>query len=183
MVNYRRDYSKGAIYFFTVTLQNRQSTYLTSYIDLLGHVFRQVRAKAYFTTHAIVVLPEHLHTIWELPPDDCDYSLRWRLIKTGFAQGLINKKISLIKNHRKEYNLWQNRFWEHRIRDENDLQKHIDYIHNNPVKHGYSQTPIDWPHSSIHRYIKRGIIPKHWGGHIQDAIVVEDEDLSRITLR
>ncbi|MDP1604902.1 MAG: transposase [Legionella sp.] len=163
MVNYRRDFTAGATYFFTLTLQNRDSNYLTQYIDLLGEAFRHVRKKAHFTTHAIAVLPEHLHVVWELPRDDCSYSLRWRLIKTRFTQE-INKKNFMSKNNRGEFDLWQKRFWEHRIRDENDLQKHIDYIHYNPVKHGHVVAPVDWPHSSIHRYIKEGILQVDWGG-------------------
>ena len=174
MVNYRRDYTNGAIYFFTLTLQNRQSDYLIKYIDLLGEAFRYVRTKCYFTTHAIAVLPDHLHVIWELPQEDCNYSLRWRLIKTGFTQGIINKKIDLVKNNRGEYNLWQKRYWEHRIRDENDLQKHVDYIHYNPVKHGYVLAAKDWPYSSMHRYIKLGIISEGWGGGDQELFGATD---------
>ena len=94
--------------------------------------------------------------------------MRWRLIKTGFTQGIINKKIDLVKNNRGEYNLWQKRYWEHRIRDENDLQKHVDYIHYNPVKHGYVLAAKDWPYSSMHRYIKLGIISEGWGGGDQE---------------
>ncbi len=165
MVNYRRDYNNGALYFFTLTLQNRQSTYLTNHIALLGDAFRYVRTKSYFTTHAIVVLPDHLHVIWQLPLDNSNYSLCWKLIKTRFTQGLINKGMSVSKNHRGEYNLWQKRFWEHRIRDENDLQKHVDYIHYNPVKHGYVLTPSDWLYSSIHRYI-------NWVLYLKTGVVV-----------
>ncbi|WED44604.1 REP-associated tyrosine transposase [Legionella cardiaca] len=91
MVNYRRDYSHGAIYFFTLTLKSRKSTYLTTYIDVLGQSFRAVKAKFNFKTHAIIVLPDHLHLIGELPKEDCNYSQRWRLIKTRFTQGLIKK--------------------------------------------------------------------------------------------
>ena len=156
MVNYRRDYTSGAFYFFTLTLQNRQATYLTTHIDALGKVFRDIRKKAFFTTHAIVILPDHLHVIWELPKDDCNYSMRWRLIKTRFIQ-----EAPLGKN-----NVWQNRFWEHQIRNDTDFQRHIDYIHYNPVKHGYVKNATDWTHSSIHRYIKEKRLPQDWGGYI-----------------
>ncbi|KTD25437.1 Transposase and inactivated derivatives [Legionella lansingensis] len=107
MVNYRRDYSPGAIYFFTLTLKSRKSTYLTIYIDLLGQAFRAVRSKFNFMTHAIIVLPDHLHVIWELPKDDCNYSQRWRLIKTHFTQGLIQKGVTVRRNNRGEGNVWQ----------------------------------------------------------------------------
>ncbi|MGQ3891323.1 REP-associated tyrosine transposase [Legionella sp. CNM-4043-24] len=163
MVNYRRDYTSGATYFFTLALQNRQSTCLTTHIHLLGDAFRHVRRREGFITHAIVVLPEHMHVIWELPSDDSDYSLRWRLIKTRFTQGVIRQQFPIGKNKKGACDLWQKRFWEHRIRDEDDMRVHTDYIHNNPVKHGYVNTPEDWPYSSIHRYIRQGVLPEHWG--------------------
>jgi putative transposase len=174
MVSYRRDYTPGALYFFTLTLKNRQASYLTTYSSLLGNAFRYVRNKAYFTTHAVVVLPDHLHVIWQLPLEDYNYSLRWRLIKTRFTQELIKQNVLLGKNYRGEYDLWQKRFWEHRLRDDNDVQQHMDYIHYNPVKHGYVMKPIDWQFSSIHRYIEQGVLPQNWGS---------DLDSSRITLR
>ena len=175
MVNYRRDYTNGALYFFTLTLQNRSSTDLTSHINILGDALRHVRKKSYFTTHAIVVLPDHLHVIWELPCNDADYSVRWRLIKTHFTKRLMQQKSGLQKNQRGEYNVWQKRFWEHRIRDDKDFQNHVDYIHYNPVKHGYVSTPSAWLYSSIHRYIHLGVISANWG----DC----GEEFSRITLR
>ena len=121
------------------------------------------------TTHAIVVLPEHLHVIWQLAEDDCNYSRWWRFIKTRFTQELLRHGVPLVKNKREEYNLWQKRFWEHRIRDDIDMQKHVDYIHYNPVKHGYTSKPEDWPYSSIHQYIKRDILPQHWGSDNNNA--------------
>ncbi|KTD22973.1 REP-associated tyrosine transposase [Legionella londiniensis] len=162
MVYYRRDYTEGAIYFFTLTLHNRRATYLTTYIHLLGKSFRDVRAKYPFSTLAVAILPDHLHIIWQLPDNECNYSMRWRLIKTNFTKSLLKETIHFKKNKRGEYQLWQSRFWEHRIRDETDLQKHVDYIHYNPVKHGYAAKANQWPHSSIHRYIKEGIIPCDW---------------------
>ena len=164
MVYYRRDYTPGATYFFTLTLRDRKSSYLTSYIQLLGYEFRRAREQAYFTTHAITVLPEHLHVIWELPENDCNFSHRWRMIKGNFTKELLKLEISLLRNKRGEYNVWQNRFWEHRIRDEYDFQKHCDCIHYNPVKHGYVLDPIHWPYSSIHQFIAQDILPKNWGG-------------------
>ncbi|KTD64604.1 REP-associated tyrosine transposase [Legionella shakespearei] len=166
MVYYRRDYSPGASYFFTLTLIDRQSAYLTKYISNLSDAFRIIRAKSNFITHAMVVLPDHLHCLWQLPLDDSDYSNRIRLIKTHFTQSLLRLNIPLKKNVRGNVNLWQTRFWEHRIRDEKDFQMHVDYIHYNPVKHGYVNAPIEWPYSSIHRYIKKDLISKNWGGAV-----------------
>ncbi|MBA2652610.1 MAG: transposase [Tatlockia sp.] len=164
MVNYRRDITSGATYFFTLTLRNRQSNLLTKHITLLGNSFRQARKDNPFLTKAIVVLPEHLHVIWQLPTNDDDYSTRWRQIKTYFTQALIKAKVPLSSNSRNEYNLWQRRFWEHRIRNDQDLEQHVAYIHNNPVKHRLVNLPRDWPYSSIHSYIKQGILSKNWGG-------------------
>jgi putative transposase len=175
MVNYRRDYTPGAVYFFTLTLKDRKATYLTTYISNLGQAFRYARGKSNFVTEAIVVLPDHLHFLWQMAAGDSNYSKPIRFIKTHFTQALLNLNIPLIKNPQGNYTLWQNRFWEHRIRNEHDLQTHIDYIHYNPVKHRYAVKPVDWPYSSIHRYIRLGLIDDKWG--------CGDEPVSRITLR
>jgi putative transposase len=163
MLRYRRDYSPGASYFFTLTLLDRQSDHLTKHIDHLSNAFRTVRAKANFITHALVVLPEHLHCIWQLPSDDSEYSERIRWIKTYFTQALLQLNIPLKKNKRGNVNLWQTRFWEHRIRDDRDFQTHVDYIHYNPLKHGYVKNPVEWPYSTIHRFIKNRGINDTWG--------------------
>ena len=164
MVNYRRDYTPGASYFFTLTLKDRKTTYLATYINSLGKAFRYIRAKSNFVTQAIIVLPDHLHFLWQMPESEANYSRPIRLIKTHFTQALLDLNIPLTKSSKGKYQLWQNRFWEHRIRDEYDFQSHIDYIHYNPVKHGYVTKAVDWPYSSIHRYIKNGVIADDWGG-------------------
>ena len=164
MVHYRRDNTPGATYFFTVTLRNRHSTLLTTHIKQLGEAFRHVQRKATFRTIAIVVMHEHLHAIWQLPIDDSHYSRRWGLIKGHFTHALLKAGLPFIKDNSGEYNVWQKRFWEHRIRDETDFERHIDYIHYNPVKHGLVSLPREWPYSSIHRYIANGILDKDWGG-------------------
>ena len=160
---YRRVIAPGATYFFTLTLQDRTSSLLTKHIDILGTAFRRARSNNPFRTKAIVILPEHLHVIWQLPDGDSDYSKRWRQIKTNFTRALIKQGITLDKNINGEYDLWQKRFWEHRIRDDNDLEQHINYIHYNPVKHGLVEFASHWMFSSIHRYIKQGILPVNWG--------------------
>ena len=165
MVSYRRNYVPGGSYFFTVNLKDRQSKLLIDHIDLLREAFRTVRSQQPFSIIAIVVLPEHIHTIWELPSDDENYSSRWRAIKSLFTRTLIKQGVKISKNKKGEYSLWQRRFWEHTIRDENDLQRHVDYIHYNPVKHGYIIKASDWPYSSIHRYIKSEIIHEDWGAN------------------
>ncbi len=151
MVNYLRDRTFGATYFFTVTLRDRTSHILVENIDYLRQAVREVRINHPFEIDAMVVLPEHLHAIFTLPEHDADYSTRLRLIKKKFTM-LIGKSA------------WQARFWEHRIRDDLDFERHVDYIHFNPVKHGYVKCVADWPHSSFHRYVREGKLASDWGG-------------------
>ncbi|KTD35414.1 Transposase IS200 like protein [Legionella moravica] len=163
MVHVRRDFTPGGTYFFTLALRNRKSQLLTHHIDLLGEAFRKIKQKYPFCMEAIVVLPDHIHTVWKLPANDFNYSLRWHQIKSYFTKSLIKERVKITKDHRGEYFLWQRRFWEHRIRDESDLQAHIDYIHFNPVKHGYVSSAKEWPYSSFHRYVQNGVLPENWG--------------------
>ncbi len=121
-----------------------------------------------------MILPDHIHSVWTLPQADADYSMRWRNIKRSFTQQVTASERPAVfasRRHKGEQAIWQRRFWEHRIRDEQDFSNHIDYIHYNPVKHGYVKRPVDWAHSSIHRYIRQGILPATWGG---DGIVIHD---------
>lgn len=125
----------------------------------------------------MVILPDHLHTIWTMPPDDADYALRWRLIKTRFSRGLPKTESRSDSRIAKgERGIWQRRYWEHQIRDEDDLQCHVDYIHINPVKHGYVERAADWPHSSIHRYIARGDFGSDWACDVKEMRVGEIAD-------
>ena len=162
MVGYRRNFILGGTFFFTVTLQDRQSTYLTHYIDHLRLAFQNVRKDRPFQIDAIIILPEHLHTIWTLPEKDTDYPGRWRALKSQFTRNIKKDGVVLKSNQRGEYNLWQSRYWEHTIQDETDLQRHIDYIHYNPVKHGLVNRVIDWPHSSFHQYVRKGVLSPKW---------------------
>ena len=163
MVQYRRSRLAGGTYFFTLTLRDRRSFHLVNHINHLRNAFRAARKKSPFIIHAIVVLPEHLHTIWELPAEDDDYPKRWRFIKSHYTRALVKGGVNLIKNERGEYNLWQRRYWEHQIRDESDMKRHFDYIHYNPVKHRYVPAVSDWPYSSFHRYVKLGWLSNDWG--------------------
>ena len=157
MVNYRRNRIPGACYFFTVTLRDRKSDLLTRYVDILRASFRKTMIKTPFRIEAIVVLPDHLHTIWTLPDGDDNYQGRWRSIKSTFTFRL-RKHLQLdIPSP------WQTRYWEHTLRDERDYQNHMDYIHFNPVKHGHSKRVRDWPHSSFHQYVRQGLYPPQWG--------------------
>jgi putative transposase len=164
MVHYRRNRIEGASYFFTVALADRTASTLTDHISLLGEAMRQVQQQSPFTVDAIVVLPEHLHTIWTLPPDDSDYPGRWKAIKSNFTHAVVRAGTSrLVPRPEGGYRLWQRRFWEHTLRDERDVERHMDYIHFNPVKHGWVTRAVDWPHSSFHRYVTSGIYGADWG--------------------
>jgi putative transposase len=151
-MEYRRAYVKGGCYFFTVNLADRKSDLLIRHIDTLRAAFKAVKQQHPFTLDAMVVLPDHLHCIWTLPEDDCDYATRWALIKIYFSKRVPKtERINASRTHKGERGIWQRRFWEHVIRDERDYLNHIEYIHTNPIKHGYVKDTTDWPYSSIHK--------------------------------
>jgi putative transposase len=159
----------GGVFFFTVTLGDRSSDLLVREVDRLRRIYKSVQERLPFETVAICVLPDHLHAVWALPPDDTDYPSRWSLIKAGFSRGLDQaSRRSTSKSARRERGIWQRRYWEHAIRDDADLERHVDYIHYNPVKHGHVARVSDWPHSSFHRYVKNGLLPADWGGDVRD---------------
>ncbi|KTD25164.1 MULTISPECIES: REP-associated tyrosine transposase [Legionella] len=136
MVNYRRSYLPGGTFFFTVTLQNRKSELLIERVNLLKEAVQKVKAQHPFWIKAYVILPEHLHMIWELPKNDWNYSQRWKKIKAQFSRSVHKSGIALTKTRHNEYPLWQRRFWEHAIKDMKDFENHVNYIHYNPIKHG-----------------------------------------------
>jgi len=164
MVNYRRNFVPGGTFFFTVTLADRRSKALVDRIDLLRNALRAARRERPFLIDAVVVLPDHLHAIFTLPPGDSDFSGRWRRIKGHFSSALIDVSMELKRRPNGDLALWQRRFWEHTIRDEGDFARHIDYIHFNPVKHVLVQRVRDWPYSSFHRYVREGTLPDDWAG-------------------
>ena len=171
MTNYRRNFVAGGSFFFTVNLADRQSSLLTDHIVLLREAFRQVRSRHPFRVEAIVVLPEHLHTIWTLPPDDLDYAMRWRLIKTTFSRGLPKgEPISPSRRNKGERGIWQRRYWEHTLRNEQDFERHADYIHFNPVKHGHAKSVGAWPYSSFHRFVESGSYAADWEGDMENSM-------------
>ncbi len=164
MVAYRRNRVAGATYFFTVTLRNRQSHVLVERIEELRSAVRTVRRERPFRIDAFVVLPDHLHAVWSLPADDSDYAGRWRLIKSRFTHTLRKAGSRFSRNGKGEHDLWQRRFWEHTIRDAEDFRRHVEYIHFNPVKHGWAPQVRDWPYSTFHRWVRQGIYPLDWAG-------------------
>jgi putative transposase len=164
MVRYRRNLLPGGTYFFTVTLRDRRSDFLVSQVQFLRQAFRSVRGVRPFEVDAIVILPDHLHCIWTLPPGDANYAHRWRLIKARFTRSLANTGVPARKNSKGEDDVWQRRFWEHTVRDEQDFEAHVNYIHYNPVKHGLVKRVRDWPYSSFHRFVRMGWKSADWAG-------------------
>ena len=159
MSNYHRAYLPGGAYFFTVVTLNRAQIFTNEErVEVLRQAICKVMAARPFEIDAMVILPEHLHCIWRMPEGDADYSSRWREIKKA-----ASRQISTATNARNERNVWQRRFWEHTIRDEEDWRNHMDYIHYNPVKHGLVSSPGDWPWSSFSRAVAKGWYEPSWG--------------------
>jgi putative transposase len=168
MVRYRRNLVPSGTYFFTVTLADRRSSALVDRIDALRAAFRIARSKQPFVIDAVVVLPDHLHAIFTLPTGDSDFSGRWRRIKGHFSSRLIERGIAGARRPNGDLALWQRRFSEHTIRDDGDFERHVDYIHFNPVKHGLVSRVRDWPHSSFLQYVRQGLLPGDWAGDVLD---------------
>jgi putative transposase len=169
MVIYRRNRVAGASYFFTHVLHDRQSLWLCDHVDLLRAAYGYVQRRWPFETRAIVVLPDHLHCIWTLPPGDDDYAGRWRLIKSQFSALLRRQGVATGCRGAQRRAVWQRRYWEHTLRDERDMNNHLDYIHLNPLKHGLVERVADWPYSSFRRFVERGDLPLDWGGQVDLA--------------
>jgi putative transposase len=167
MTSYRRNFNPGGCFFFTVNLADRRLRLLTERVDDLRAAVRETRLRHPFTIDAIAVLPDHLHAVWTLPEGDADFATRWRLIKSAFSRSVApTERISASRAMKGERGIWQRRYWEHTIRDENDFVRHVDYIHFNPVKHGLVSRVRDWPHSSFHRMVRLGIYPDDWAGDV-----------------
>jgi len=164
-MQYRRNYVKGGTYFFTVNLLDRNKSLLVEHIDLLRESIRYVKSQRPFYIDAWVVLPDHLHAVLTLPDDDVDYSSRWREIKKRFSKSLPKTEfLTQTRKRKNERGIWQRRFWEHTIRDDNDYWHHVNYVHFNPLKHGLVSQVADWPYSSFNRAVKQGIYTNNWCG-------------------
>jgi putative transposase len=169
MTSYRRNFVPGGSFFFTVNLADRRQSLLTAHIGLLRAAFRETRERHPFTIDAIVVLPEHLHTVWSMPDGDADFATRWRQIKSAFSRNVASDEpVSPSRAARGERGIWQRRYWEHTIRDEEDYVRHIDYVHINPVKHGLVKRVCDWGPSSFHRHVELGVYPADWAGDLSE---------------
>jgi putative transposase len=167
MVKYRRNFLPGGTFFITATLADRRSRMLVEHIEPLRSAMRLTRRRYPFALDAIVILPDHLHVVMTLPEADADFSIRWSLIKRRFTRAVVSAGVPVVRRVQGEVALWQRRFWEHTIRDDRDFDRHVDYIHYNPVKHCLVTRVRDWPYSSFHRYVRLGLLPPDWGGEFQ----------------
>lgn len=164
MATFRRALVPGGTYFFTVVSHQRRPL-LTGppVLAALRQAMQTVQRRYPFEQDAVVLMPDHLHAIWTLPPEDHVYSRRWALIKRLTSQAVRDVLPERSAGRRAELGLWQRRFWEHLIRDEADYQQHLHYLHFNPVKHGHVARVVDWPHSSFHRWLRAGVYEADWG--------------------
>ncbi|HUT09741.1 MAG TPA: transposase [Thermoguttaceae bacterium] len=166
---YRRWRQPGGIYFFTVVTYRRLPILVSEFArPLLRDALMRTRGERPFEMLAVVLLPNHLHTLWQLPPGDADYSTRWRLIKSRFTRRMLESGYeepprNRSRQGRQEHAIWQRRGWEHAIRNEEDWKEHPDYIHYNPVKHGLVDAPWDWPYSTFAKYVRLGEYEENWG--------------------
>ncbi|MGA9852016.1 MAG: transposase [Gammaproteobacteria bacterium] len=157
MSEYHRLYVPNGTYFFTVVARDRQPLFSdASNTEKLHAAFHYALSRRPFEMDALVILPDHLHCLWTMTAD-ADYSTRWQMIKTQFSRSLGRE------THKNNPFFWQKRFWEHLIRDENDFHRHLDYIHYNPVKHGYVRRPGEWRHSSFPQFVSCGFYNQNWG--------------------
>jgi len=167
MSDYRRARVAGGTYFFTVVTYRREPWLCRDWaVAALRDAVRKIRRRRPFTIDAWVLLPDHMHCIWTLPENDVDYAGRWRQIKEHVTRALARSSSPVAATshaRRRECSLWQRRFWEHLIRDADDLAAHFDYVHYNPVKHGLCAAPADWARSTFHRWVRAGMYAPDWG--------------------
>jgi putative transposase len=168
MPYYRRSLT-GTTYFFTVVTHRRRPILCDEPVRIaLRHAIERVRHRLPFITDAMVLLPDHLHSIWTLPDGDTDFSSRWSQIKHHVSYSCGERYATALSKSRQRQraaSIWQRRFWEHQIRDELDMERHMDYIHFNPVKHGLVAVPSEWPYSTFLRFVRKGIYVSDWGGN------------------
>jgi putative transposase len=173
MPEYRRSRVPGGTYFFTIVTYNRRPLFTSrSNCQLFLNAWNTVQSRHPFESIASCLLTDHIHAIWKLPEGDDDYPMRWKEIKRIFTkefnqvnhQGMAR---SLSQQIQGEATIFQRRYWEHTIRNEEDLTAHIDYVHINPLKHGLVNAVVEWPWSSFHRYVRTGIYPPGWGGRAE----------------
>jgi len=182
MSRYRRAHHKGGTYFFTLnTLRRQPLLTLPKVRAALRESIDRTREQYPFEILAWVLLPDHLHCVWRLPTGDANFGVRWSLIKRHVTQATTLDKPGIGPSEscaaRREGALWQRRFWEHLIRDEDDFRRYVDYIHWNPVKHGLVNAVAEWPYSTFHRYVNERFI--RWTGVEFQRVAVRDSERTR----
>ena len=179
MPEYRRAKITGATYFFTVVTYKRKPLFADEICrQFLHNAWLDVSNRFPFATDAICLLPDHLHCIWTLPEGDDRYSIRWGEIKRLFSKKFLaehgnHQHVNESRDKRGEAAVWQRRFWEHMIRNEDDLRRHLDYIHYNPVKHVLANQVKNWEWSSFHRYVKEGFYTEDWA--VSDKHLIDNK--------
>jgi putative transposase len=169
MPEYRRIKQEGGIYFFTLVTYQRQELFASPEVRvLLMDTVDEVKKFHPFEMIAYCVMEDHVHLLWQMPMDDANYSMRIGLIKRRFSRKFVARYGQILPRtesqlKRQEMAIWQRRYWEHMIRDEQDLEQHIAYIHFNPVKHGLVNRVRDWDCSSFHDYVRVGFFDIDWG--------------------
>jgi putative transposase len=184
MSEYRRFYIQGGIVFFTVITNNR-ARFLCSALarNILRKKILECKERWPFELTAIVLQPDHLHALWTMPSGEDDYSQRWGWIKKEFTKEWLSgggpeEFISDFRRRRNDRGVWQPRFWEHQIRDEEDFERHLDYIHYNPVKHGLTTSPKDWPYSSFRKWVAKSVYSLDWASELTKPLEFNDLDES-----
>jgi len=169
MSHYRRANVPGASYFFTVATYQRNAILMHPEVrSALRDAINYTRQSLPFTIDAWVLLPDHLHAIWTLPVGDAAFGKRWGIIKAHVSRDCAHfvdandSERPASRVRRREIDFWQRRFWEHLLRDDSDYERHVDYVHFNPVKHGHAERPVDWPYSTFHRYVAKGVYQASW---------------------
>lgn len=175
MRTYIRDKTKGGCYFLTLCLENRPSSLLTDNVELFRNAYKVTKQNHSFTLDAMVLMPDHIHLMITLPKDSDNFSVIIASLKSHFSRqiNLLNPDLGISSSRQKkrESGIWQRRFWEHKIRDEIDFLHHVEYIHYNPVKHGYTGSPKDWQFSTFHRFVEQGIYDKDWGSETLPVLI------------
>jgi putative transposase len=167
--NFRCYYVPGGTYFFTVVTHERRPILTTKLgRKCLRHAIEDELTRATFALVAIVLLPDHLHAVWTLPAGDSSYSLRWARIKEQFTREFLKAggsegRTTANRVKHRERAVWQHRFWEHTVRDADDLKRCVDYLHYNPVKHGLVSRVAEYPWSTFHKYVRLGEYEPGWG--------------------
>lgn len=186
MPEYRRAFQPGGTFFFTVVTYGREPILCSDLArDALHAAIVKVRNERPFSLDAIVLLPDHLHAVWTLPRNDADFSVRWAMIKREFTKRWLSAGGAELTpdapdRRQRRRGVWQRRFWEHTIRDVRDYERHVDYVHYNPVKHRFAACPHLWPYSSFSRWVKAGVYDADWQcackGRRPDAISFDNLD-------